>query len=375
MSRTNQSVAENYYQILGVGIRATPEEIKSAYKRLALKHHPDVNQGSKQHEELFKQVLEAYQTLSDPAKKDLYDLRLFYKVYQGNQSSAQNSAPDPAYRGVPKTRRDKEREEYFRRRPEREAYRKYTGPPIRERVTLHSFALTLLVIGSFVMLFLWLGNMMNRHTAKEHLSRGDFGAALEFDDTYGEAYFARYQYLKKITTNLPVLMRDLNNAIRYGEEPRSEWYIERAAVYFKMDSLDKTKQDLMTARFINPASDTAAFYLGDLFSDVLQNKQKALSYYDTTIQINPKFYPARYGKAFMLFQLKRLPQALSAFNDCMKMAPEDKRLYYYRGSISLALGDSVAACTDLDQSLTMGMDEAKPLVDSYCSKVSIRYQP
>ncbi|HOY97001.1 MAG TPA: hypothetical protein PK509_14745, partial [Catalimonadaceae bacterium] len=101
----------------------------------------------------------------------------------------------------------------------------------------------------------------------------------------------------------------------------------------------------------------------------------ALSYYDTTIRINPKFYPARYGKAFMLFQLKRLPQALSAFNDCMKMAPEDKRLYYYRGSISLALGDSVAACTDLDQSLTMGMDEAKPLVDSYCSKVSIRYQP
>ena len=368
-------MAENYYQILGVGIRATPEEIKSAYKRLALKHHPDVNQGSKQHEERFKQVLEAYQTLSDPAKKDLYDLRLFYKVFQGNPSPGKNSSPDPAYKGVPKTRRDKEREEYQRRRPDREAYRKYTGPPIREKVTLHSFAITLLVIGSAVMLFLWFGDMMNRYTAKEHLSRGDFATALEFDDTYADAYFARYQYRKRITQNLPMLMQDLNSAIRFGDDSKSEWYVERAAVYFKMDSLDKTRDDLLRARFISPASDTAAFYLGDLYSDVLNNKQKALYYYDTTLQINPNFYPALFGKAFMLYQLKRLPQALSAFNQCLIQAPEDKRLYFYRGSVSLALGDSVAACTDLDQSLTMGMDEAKPLVDSYCSKVSIRYQP
>lgn len=364
-------MAENYYQILGVGIRATPEEIKSAYKRLALKHHPDVNQGSKQHEERFKEVLEAYQTLSDPSKKDLYDLRLFYKAYQANQSSGNQAPPGPAYRGVPKTRREKEREEYNRRRPDREAYRKYTGPPIREKVTVHSFALTLLVIGSFVMLFLWFGDMMNRYTAKDHLSRGDFATALEFDDAYADAYFARYQYLKKNTTKLSLLMRDLNNAIRYGDEPKSEWYIERAEVYFRMDSLYKTRDDLMTARVINPASDTAAFYLGELFSDVLNNKQKALSYYDTTLQINPRFYPAQFGKALMLYKLKRLPQALQAFSECMKNEPGDKRLFFYRGSVFLALGDKVNACTDLDQSLTMGMEEAKPLVDSYCNGIAI----
>jgi len=368
-------VAENYYQILGVEIRATQEEIKSAYKRLALKHHPDVNQGSKEHEEKFKQVLEAYQTLSDSSKKDLYDLRLFYKVFQGNPSSTNQSSPDPAYRGVPKTRREKEREEYNRRRPEREAYRKYTGPPVRERVTVHSFALTLLVIGSFLMLFLWFGDIMNRYTAKDHLSRGDFATALEFDETYGDAYYARYQYYKKRTNKLSMLMSDLNNTIRYGDEPKSEWYIERAEVYFRMDSLDKTRDDLKTARNINPASDTAAFYLGDLYSDAFNNHQKALSYYDTTLRINPGFYPAQFGKALMLYKLKRLPQALLAFSECMKREPGDKRLYFYRGSVFLAVGDKVNACTDLDQSLTMGMEEAKPLVDSYCKGVAIRYQP
>lgn len=62
-------MADNYYKILGIGVRASEAEIKAAYKQLAKKFHPDVNKGSAEHEEKFKKILEAYQTLSDSEKR------------------------------------------------------------------------------------------------------------------------------------------------------------------------------------------------------------------------------------------------------------------------------------------------------------------
>jgi molecular chaperone DnaJ len=64
---------KDYYDILGVTKKATPEEIKKAYRSLAMKYHPDRNQGDKTAEGKFKEASEAYQVLSDPKKKSSYD--------------------------------------------------------------------------------------------------------------------------------------------------------------------------------------------------------------------------------------------------------------------------------------------------------------
>src|SRR4026207_2156518 len=64
---------EDYYKTLGVKRDAKPEEIKKAYRRLARKHHPDVNPGDKASEERFKQTTEAFDVLSDPKKRSVYD--------------------------------------------------------------------------------------------------------------------------------------------------------------------------------------------------------------------------------------------------------------------------------------------------------------
>jgi DnaJ-class molecular chaperone len=68
-----ETKAKDYYKTLGVGRNASEKDIKSAYRKLARKYHPDVNPGNKEAEDKFKEIGEAYEVLSDPEKRKRYD--------------------------------------------------------------------------------------------------------------------------------------------------------------------------------------------------------------------------------------------------------------------------------------------------------------
>jgi len=67
-----------YYETLGIPRKASADEIRKAYRKLARKYHPDLNPGDKSSEERFKNVQEAYDVLSDPKKRQMYDQFGFY---------------------------------------------------------------------------------------------------------------------------------------------------------------------------------------------------------------------------------------------------------------------------------------------------------
>jgi molecular chaperone DnaJ len=82
---------KDYYNILGVSQSASDDEIKSAYKSLAKKFHPDKNQGNKQMEDKFKEMSEAYNVLSDPKKRKEYDT---LKQFGGRRRNTSYSSDD-----------------------------------------------------------------------------------------------------------------------------------------------------------------------------------------------------------------------------------------------------------------------------------------
>ncbi|MDD5454565.1 MAG: DnaJ domain-containing protein [Candidatus Ratteibacteria bacterium] len=82
----------DYYKTLGVEKNASTEEIKKAFRKLAFKYHPDKNQGNKEAEEQFKQINEAYAVLSDPQKRQQYDL-------MGDVRFHQQYSPEDIFRG------------------------------------------------------------------------------------------------------------------------------------------------------------------------------------------------------------------------------------------------------------------------------------
>jgi molecular chaperone DnaJ len=89
---------KDYYETLGVKRDASPDDLKKAFRHLARKYHPDLNKGSKEAEEKFKEINEAYQILSDPQKKAQYDQVGHAEFRPGDAASYKPPSYDDLFR-------------------------------------------------------------------------------------------------------------------------------------------------------------------------------------------------------------------------------------------------------------------------------------
>src|ERR1700732_7632 len=88
-------MAADYYKTLGVSREADADEIRKAYRKLARKYHPDLNPGDKAAEERFKEVQEAYDILSEPKKRQMYDQYGFYSENGVPGGAGPGAGPQP----------------------------------------------------------------------------------------------------------------------------------------------------------------------------------------------------------------------------------------------------------------------------------------
>jgi molecular chaperone DnaJ len=107
----------NYYAILGISLQASQEEIKKAYRKLALQFHPDRNRGDRQAEQKIREVNAAYEILGDPEARKTYDrLRLGYAepmVPREDSEPEQTPSPSMVLERMEATLRDESRKQVF----------------------------------------------------------------------------------------------------------------------------------------------------------------------------------------------------------------------------------------------------------------------
>ncbi len=97
---------KNYYDILGLHQSASAEEIKSSFRKLAHKYHPDKNQGDKFCEERFKEIHEAYEVLSDPGRRTMFDS--VYNTYFRKEHNAKTTNKTNAEDNTDKSKREQQ---------------------------------------------------------------------------------------------------------------------------------------------------------------------------------------------------------------------------------------------------------------------------
>ena len=101
---------KDYYQILGLEKTVSQEEIKKSYRLYASKFHPDKHQGDKFFEDKFKEILEAYEVLSNPEKRTIYDYDCGLRNRTGNKTDYRHESEESNHNRYSKT--EPKREEY-----------------------------------------------------------------------------------------------------------------------------------------------------------------------------------------------------------------------------------------------------------------------
>ena len=90
------SIKKDYYEVLGINKNADDKAIKKAYRKLAKKYHPDINPGDANAEAKFKEVTEAYEILSNPEKRKLYD-QFGHAAFDGTGGAQSGAEPRKVY--------------------------------------------------------------------------------------------------------------------------------------------------------------------------------------------------------------------------------------------------------------------------------------
>lgn len=348
----------NYYEILGLNRNASDEEIKTAFKKLAKKYHPDKHAGNLVYEEHFKKINTAYQTLSNVKKRQQYDLKKFYK------SQKYSSGNSPSYQTKPRVNK----------RPMKKTY----TPTYNKKQTLIYATLTGSALVLFITGAIYFYHYMNAVTAKDHLEEGlrleaqnkdmfameHFSAAISYDESLTEAFIQRGNLRIKIMKDFTGAAGDYSKALKHKED--AALYFKRAKCYLKLKRYEEGMTDLDKAIELNPTYDSLHYYKGEVNNYILKNYEAAIKNYEKVTALNNKFTEAILGKALSKQSLMDYEESIKDFNTLIQLKPENGSYFYYRAYSKMALKDTSAACNDWFQAEKFYFSESRKMINQYC---------
>lgn len=355
----------NFYSILGVSPTASAKEVKGAYKQLALKYHPDRNPGNARAEDLFKLVNAAYQTLSNPAKRARYDMRL--QLQRQQQRAVVQHPNQPPYDGTRYA---------HTRQPAGVSERHYRNIKRDDnRFARKDWYITFGFVAGLLFFSLLLKLAMDRITGEDkyktaiaYIEDGKYSSAhrllsdaIRFMPKNVAAYEARARIELNVFENYAAALRDLNKAIALREQPSAQDYYMRGRSYRQLAQYRQAEQDLTRALQLDRKLWRAHLVRGEVRLFYLKDYEQGIE--DLSVFLahsgkGPERVSALTYRGFGYFKIGDYVLSEQDYQAALALDKENGRVYYLLGRVVAAQQQSDAACAYFSKAYQLGYSSA-----------------
>ncbi len=288
---------QNHYTTLGIPELASQEEAKVAFKRLAVEYHPDKNPNNPVAEELFKQINEAYQVLSNPVTKESYDVTLRFAY---SYSYYANQRPEEA---------DQNFERYHSQRQ-------------KESKNTHIYS-ALVSLAFIAYMFLLINSMYSfvsgiyYYQALQSIKKENYKQAINqlshsisYDNSFSTAYYLRAKLYSEHLSFPSAALKDYTKTIEHSLTQESDFYLKRGIAYSQINEKQNAITDFETALDLSKYEQKTAQKIASEYYNRLKEYELAIEIYTTLIQQDStkmKYYEQR-ALAYSYIQNDKLAQ-------------------------------------------------------------------
>lgn len=361
-------MTKNYYHILGISPNATTAEIKAAYKRLALKLHPDKNPGNLRAEEQFKLVNEAYQVLSNPRRRATYDLQRQYEQQQRQPQAYahpryHHTRPPAGYR-----------ERHYRQRPQKTA--SFSKKDVK--IVAGVVVLVLLILAAVLLVWNFLTYRRAKEQAQHAESNGQWEQAndyytqvLDYQEEEQEARLRRAAVRLHHLQDVQGALADYSQILRTSQNPKADWYAARGRCYAALENHELAIQDYNTALFLQPTLLPVYQYRAESYLQAEKNWAAAiadLSHFIASDKVAPK--EKTEALLYRAFAHYRTAQLVQAWQDTERALAQDSlnaKAYYLQAIIAKAQNGNPLSCELLAKAAQLGFKDAEAELKYQCA--------
>ncbi len=360
-------MTKNYYHILGLGPAATVTEVKTAYKRLALKFHPDKNPDNPRAEDQFKLVNEAYQVLSNARRRATYD----FKRQQEQRQRQPAAYHEPRYHHTRAPASFQER--HYRRRPQK--HTRFSKRDVQIIVGGILLALLLLLAVKLVWnQYTYQRNLTQARQAEQdghwQLAHDLYSQSLDYAPDAEEVLLRRADLRLRHLQNAQGAILDYSAVLAASPQPKADWYAQRGKGYAALKDHRQALQDFDQALQLQPTA--FSLYQARAIARLQLEDNWAAAVADLTRFIAAKPVPAdQKTEAYLYrsFAHYRANQMDRAWQDTERALGQDSlsgKAYYLQAIILKAKNGSRLSCPLLAKAAKLGFTRAQEEMEGNC---------